>query len=46
MENLNYLLAAYSVIWIFIAGYVFSIIRRQRKLEEEIENVKNMIKKT
>ncbi|MBI5417948.1 CcmD family protein [Candidatus Poribacteria bacterium] len=40
MDNLNYLMAAYSVVWIFISGYVFTIIRRQKKLEDELENLK------
>lgn len=32
MQNLEYLFAAYSLIWVFIAFYLFYIGRRQYKI--------------
>jgi CcmD family protein len=41
-----YLFPAYTIIWIFIIGFVWSILRRQQKLEEEIHELENrLIKK-
>jgi CcmD family protein len=41
-KNLNFLFAAYAVVWALIIAYVFSLSRRQKKLAEEIEAVKQM----
>ena len=40
MENLGYLFAAYTVIWIAVFGYVFSLSRRHRKLQRDIDVIK------
>lgn len=40
MDNWEYLVAAYSIIWIAIAGYVLSLSRRQKRLWREIESLK------
>jgi CcmD family protein len=41
-----YLFPAYTIIWVFIIGFVISILRRQRKLEEEVHELENrLIKK-
>lgn len=40
MENLEYLAAAYSVIWLAISFYVFILYRRQRQLRQEIDSLK------
>ena len=37
MENMGYLAAAYSVIWLAISFYVFILYRRQRQLRREID---------
>ncbi len=42
MKNLNFLFAAYAIVWLLIIGYLFSLARRQKKLAQEIETVKQM----
>lgn len=37
-----YMLAAYSVAWVVIFGYLFLIGKRQNKLNKEIEFIKEM----
>ena len=36
MENLGYLFAAYTVIWIMVFGYIFFMQRKQKKLQQQI----------
>ena len=43
MENMGYLAAAYSVIWLAISFYVFILYRRQRQLRREIDSLKEKI---
>jgi CcmD family protein len=45
MENLGYLVAAYSVIWLAISIYVFILYRRQRQLRREIDSLKEKVRK-
>ena len=40
---MNYLFAAYTIIWIVLFAYVFSLARRQQKLKEEIERVSQLL---
>ncbi len=42
MDNLGYLFAAYVVVWLLLFGYMFSIARKQKQLEREIEMLKDM----
>lgn len=42
MQNLNYLFAAYSIIWIFICFYLFYIGQKQHKIIREIEKNKKI----
>ena len=44
MSNLEYLFAGYAVVWILLFGYMFSISRRQKGLEREIEMLKDLKK--
>jgi CcmD family protein len=37
MENLGYLLAAYSIIWAVVFGYVLFLQRKQRRLQRQID---------
>jgi CcmD family protein len=39
-KNLNFLFAAYAVVWLLIVGYLFSLSRRQKKLAQEIESLR------
>lgn len=42
---MEYLFAAYTVIWILIFGYTASIGRRQSKLAFELEQLKRYVSK-
>ena len=44
-NNLGYLFAAYSIIWLVVFGYVFTLIRREKALRKEITALKEGIKK-
>jgi CcmD family protein len=44
MENLEYLAAAYTVIWLAISLYVFILYRRQRQLRREIDSLKEKVR--
>lgn len=41
-KNLNFLFAAYTVVWLLLLGYLVSLARRQKRLESEIEMLKQM----
>jgi CcmD family protein len=41
-KNLHFLFAAYAAVWLLIIAYLFSLSRRQKKLAQEIEAVKQM----
>ena len=45
MDNMGYLAAAYSVIWLAISIYVFMLYRRQRQLQREIDSLKEKVRK-
>ena len=36
MDNLGFLLAAYSIVWLVLFGYVWFVARRQVRLNREI----------
>ena len=40
MDNMGYLFAAYTIIWAAVFGYVLSLYQRQRKLQREIDLLK------
>jgi len=45
VDTMNYLFAAYTVIWIILALYLFSIHSREKRLRDEIERLKRLIEK-
>jgi len=45
MDTMKYLFAAYMVVWILLALYLFSIHSRERKLREEVERLKEILDK-
>ena len=46
MENLGYLLAAYTVIWAVIFGYVLFMQRKQRSLQRQIKLLQESVYKS
>ncbi len=40
---MTYLFAAYSAIWILLFAYVFSIARRQQKIQDEVTRVQKLL---
>ncbi len=45
MNTMNYLFAAYAVIWIILAAYLFSIHSREARLRADIERVKALLER-
>ena len=40
---MTYLFAAYTAIWILLFAYVFSIARRQQKIQDEVARVQQLL---
>ncbi len=40
IRNLSYLFYGYTVIWVIILGYLFTLSRREQQLRAEIEELK------
>jgi CcmD family protein len=45
MNTMNYLFAAYTVIWVILALYLYSIHSREKKLRQEVERLKELLEK-
>ena len=45
MENLGYLFAAYTVIWAVVFGYVLFMQRKQKRLQHQIDLLRESVKK-
>ena len=45
MENAGYLLAAFIVIWVVVFGYVGFMQRKQRKLQQQIDLLRESMDK-
>ena len=45
MENLNYLFAAFAAIWIVIFVYLLLIQNKQRRLQKQIDTLRESIDK-
>ncbi|NIS71020.1 MAG: CcmD family protein [Proteobacteria bacterium] len=43
MENLSFLFAAYSATWVVLFLYVYTLWRRQNRIADEIERLKERI---
>ena len=43
MDNLVYLFAAYAVFWIVTFAFVFSMSRRQKRLQREVEALRKAL---
>jgi CcmD family protein len=44
MENLGYLLAAFTIVWAVVFGYVLLLINRQRRLRRDINSLREALK--
>jgi CcmD family protein len=42
---MTYLFAAYTAIWILLFAYVFSIARRQQKIQDEVARVQQLLER-
>jgi CcmD family protein len=45
MENLSFLFAAYTAVWVLLFVYVFVLSRRSRALEQEIEELRHLLQR-
>ena len=43
MDHFPYLFAAYAVVWLVLFLYVFSLDRRSRRAERELEELKRLL---
>lgn len=41
-KNMDFLFAGYAVVWLLIVGYLYSINRRQKRLDREIALLQQM----
>jgi CcmD family protein len=41
MENSGYLFAAYAVIWALVFGYVLFMLRKQKRLQRQIDMLRD-----
>jgi CcmD family protein len=39
IRNLSYLFYGYSVIWIIILGYIFTLTRREQSLRQQVQEL-------
>ena len=44
MQDTGYILAAYTVIWVVLLGFVLAMVNRQAKLRREMERLKELVK--
>ncbi|NLT67335.1 MAG: CcmD family protein [Acidobacteria bacterium] len=45
MNPINYLFSAYLAIWIILAVYLLSIRMREKKLQQEVEQLRGLIER-
>jgi len=46
MENINYFFAAYIIVWVVLFLYLFSISKREKKIERELTELNRLIART
>jgi CcmD family protein len=46
MENIGYLLAAYTVIWAVVFGYILMMQRKQRRLQRQVTLLQESLDKS
>jgi CcmD family protein len=45
MSNLGFLFAAYTAVWVLLFVYLLVLARRNRALEKEIEDLRELVEK-
>ncbi|MFI5397038.1 MAG: CcmD family protein [Candidatus Binatia bacterium] len=45
MTNLNFLFAAYTVVWVLLFFYVFLLSRRNRTVQKEIDELRQLLRR-
>ena len=45
MDNLGYLFAAFSIIWVGLFAYILALAQKQRQLRRDINLLKETLKK-
>ena len=45
MTNLSFLFVAYSAVWLVLFVYMFSLSRRHRSLERQVEDLRRMLER-
>ncbi len=45
MTNLNFLFAAYTAVWVLLFLYILVLSRRNRSLEKEIEELRELLQR-
>jgi CcmD family protein len=45
MTNLNFLFAAYAAVWVLLFFYILSLARRNRSLDKEIEELRELLQR-
>ena len=45
VNTMNYLFAAYAAIWIILAIYLYSIRSREKKLREELRDLRQLVER-
>ena len=45
MENAGYLFAVFGIVWALVFGYILVLVKRERRLREEIKSLKEALQK-
>ena len=45
MDNVAYLFVVYAIIWAVVFGYIFYLVRKQRKLRRDFDLLKDSLDK-
>jgi len=43
IRNLSFLFYGYTVIWVIVVGYIYSLTRREKNLRDQIDELKKEI---
>ncbi len=46
MADLNFIVAAFAVVWVGLAIYIFVLMQREKATRKEIESLKEALKKS